>query len=70
MPYLTFRGERDHALTSEFAAGVIRRGAFIHPKHNWFVSAAMTDEDVAVVLAATDESFAAMRKQHKEGPDV
>jgi glutamate-1-semialdehyde 2,1-aminomutase len=70
MPYLTFRGERDHALTSEFAAGVLRRGAFIHPKHNWFVSAAMTDEDVAVVLAATDESFAALRKHHKEGPDV
>jgi len=70
MPYLTFRGDRGHALASAFAAGALRRGAFIHPRHNWFVSAAMTDEDVAIVLAATDEAFAALRKHTKEGPNV
>jgi glutamate-1-semialdehyde 2,1-aminomutase len=64
MPYLTFRGDRGHALVSEFAAGAVRRGAFIHPRHNWFVSAAMTEEDVATVLAATDEAFAELRKNH------
>jgi glutamate-1-semialdehyde 2,1-aminomutase len=70
MPYLTFRGDRGHALVSEFAAAVLRRGAYIHPRHNWFVSAAMTDEDVALVLAATDEAFGEMRKRQKEGPNV
>ena len=70
MPYLTFRGDRGHALISEFAAAVLRRGAYIHPRHNWFVSAAMTDEDVALVLAATDEAFGEMRKRQKEGPNV
>jgi glutamate-1-semialdehyde 2,1-aminomutase len=64
MPYLTFRGDKDHALVSEFSAEAVRRGAFIHPRHNWFVSAAMTDEDVVTVLAATDEAFAALRKKH------
>jgi glutamate-1-semialdehyde 2,1-aminomutase len=64
MPYLSFRGDRGHALVSEFSAEAIRRGAFIHPRHNWFVSAAMTDEDVAAALAATDGAFAALRKQH------
>jgi glutamate-1-semialdehyde 2,1-aminomutase len=64
MPYLTFRGDHDHALISEFSAEAVRRGAFIHPRHNWFVSAAMTDEDVRCVLAATDEAFAALRKKH------
>jgi len=49
---------------------VLRRGAYIHPRHNWFVSAAMTDEDVALVLAATDEAFGEMRKRQKEGPNV
>ena len=64
MPYLTFRGDRGHALLSEFSAEAIRRGAFIHPRHNWFVSAAMTGEDVGCVLAATDGAFGALRKQH------
>jgi glutamate-1-semialdehyde 2,1-aminomutase len=60
MPYLTFAGDREHALAGEFAAEALRRGAFIHPRHNWFVSAAMTDDDVALVLAATDRAFAAV----------
>jgi glutamate-1-semialdehyde 2,1-aminomutase len=63
MPYLSFAGDRGHALVSEFAAEVLRRGAFIHPRHNWFVSAAMTEEDIAVVREATDGAFAAMRKR-------
>jgi glutamate-1-semialdehyde 2,1-aminomutase len=64
MPYLSFRGDRGHALVSEFSAEAVRRGAFIHPRHNWFVSAALTDEDVGCVLAATDGAFAALRKHH------
>jgi glutamate-1-semialdehyde 2,1-aminomutase len=58
MPYLTFAGDEDYALDKRFAAEAITRGAFIHPRHNWFVSAAMTDDDIAQVLAATDEAFA------------
>jgi glutamate-1-semialdehyde 2,1-aminomutase len=64
MPYLTFRDDHGHALVSEFSAEAVRRGAFIHPRHNWFVSAAMTDEDVGCVLAATDGAFGALRKHH------
>jgi glutamate-1-semialdehyde 2,1-aminomutase len=62
MPYLTFAGDEDYALGRLFAARALERGAYIHPKHNWFVSAAMTDDDVAAALAATDEAFAAVRK--------
>ena len=46
-----------------FAAQAMRRGVYVHRRHNWFVSAAMTDDDIAVVLAATDEAFGAVRKQ-------
>jgi len=62
MPYLTFAGDSNHVLATEFAAQAVRRGAFIHPRHNWFVSAAMTDDDIAVALAATGEAFAALRR--------
>jgi glutamate-1-semialdehyde 2,1-aminomutase len=63
MPYLTFAGDTGHQLASVFAAEAVRRGAYIHPRHNWFVSAAMTAGDIHAVLAATDQAFAAVRER-------
>jgi glutamate-1-semialdehyde 2,1-aminomutase len=63
MPYLTFAGDRGHELASEFAARAMRGGAYIHPRHNWSVSAAMTGADMALALAATDDAFAAVRRR-------
>jgi glutamate-1-semialdehyde 2,1-aminomutase len=63
MPYLTVVGDTGHQLASVFAAEAVRRGAYIHPRHNWFVSAAMTADDIDVVLAATDHAFAAVRER-------
>lgn len=62
MPYLSFAGDHEHELVDRFAAEALKRGAFIHPRHNWFVSAAMSDDDLQVVLGATDQAFAALRK--------
>src|SRR5260370_1353556 len=62
MPYLTFAGDRDHELAGVFAAQALRGGAYLHPRHNWFVSAAMTGDDLALVLDATDQAVAAVRK--------
>ncbi len=67
MPYLTFAGDRGHELAGTFAAAAIRSGAYLHPRHNWFISAAMTDADLAKVLAATDEAFAAVQLRQHEG---
>ena len=67
MPYLTFAGDAGHVLASLFAAEAVRRGAYLHPRHNWFVSAALTGEDIDLVLAATDEAFAAVRKHIGHG---
>ena len=63
MPYLTFAGDRDHELANVFTAQALRGGAYLHPRHNWFVSAAMTGADLALVLEATDQAFAAVRRQ-------
>ena len=63
MPYLTFAGDRDYELANVFAAQALRGGAYLHPRHNWFVSAAMTGADLALVLEATDQAFAAVRKR-------
>jgi glutamate-1-semialdehyde 2,1-aminomutase len=61
MPYLTFAGDQGHELAGVFAAEAIRRGAYLHPRHNWFVSAAMTGAEIELVLAATDQAFGAVR---------
>jgi glutamate-1-semialdehyde 2,1-aminomutase len=63
MPYLTFAGDQDYELANVFAAQALRGGVYLHPRHNWFVSAAMTGADLALVLEATDQAFAAFRKQ-------
>jgi glutamate-1-semialdehyde 2,1-aminomutase len=60
MPYLTFAGDRDHQQASAFAAAAIRNGAYLHPRHNWFISAAMTPADLDRALEATDAAFAAV----------
>jgi glutamate-1-semialdehyde 2,1-aminomutase len=73
MPYLTFAGDQDHEIAGVFAAQALRGGAYLHPRHNWFVSAAMTGDDLALALEATDQAFAAVRKhlgQLPGGPEV
>jgi len=61
MPYLTFEGDQNHEIAGVFAAGAMRAGAYVHPRHNWFVSAAMNGDDLALALKATDQAFAAVR---------
>jgi glutamate-1-semialdehyde 2,1-aminomutase len=69
MPYLTFAGDQGHRLASEFAAAAMRGGVYLHPRHNWFISAAMTEADVTRALAVTDEAFAAVAAvAHKNVP--
>jgi glutamate-1-semialdehyde 2,1-aminomutase len=67
MPFLTFTGDQDFALANVFTSEAVRRGAFLHPRHNWFVSAATTPGDIDHVLAATDPAFAAVRRHIDDG---
>ena len=63
MPYLSFARDTDRELAGLFAATALRSGVYLHPRHNWFVSAALTGDDIALTLEATDQAFAAVRKQ-------
>lgn len=71
MPFLTFPGDvaagtfdRANVFTGEAA----RRGVYLHPWHNWFLSAAHTEDDVRLALERTDDAFAAVRARF--GPDA
>lgn len=64
MPYLSFTQDRDHQLARLFCAEAIQRGIYLHPRHNWFVSAAHTNDDVDQVLNVTDEAFAVVAREN------
>jgi glutamate-1-semialdehyde 2,1-aminomutase len=71
IPFLTFPGDvaagtfdRANVFTGEAA----RRGVYLHPWHNWFLSAAHTEDDVRLALERTDDAFAAVRARF--GPDA
>ena len=46
-----------------FCAAVVDHGVIVHPRHNWFVSAAHTDRDIERVLEATACGFQAVREK-------
>ncbi len=60
-PFLRFRDptEDPHAgrLKTTFFRETLRRGVMFHPNHQWFVSAAHTDEDVDATIAACREAL-------------
>ena len=63
MPNLRFADDRRFAKARVFCGSVVDHGVIVHPRHNWFVSAAHTDHDVERVLEATWEGFQAVRRQ-------
>ena len=71
MPYLIFEG--DSPATAEiprarlFAVEAAKRGVYLHPSHNWFLSAAHSAEDIDHSLEVTDHAFAIVREQFGEG---
>ncbi|HSD11617.1 MAG TPA: aminotransferase class III-fold pyridoxal phosphate-dependent enzyme, partial [Candidatus Binatia bacterium] len=59
IPFLTFAAdEGTFARSRLFCTECCRRGVYFHPYHNWFLSAAHTEEDVRRTLGVTDEAFA------------
>jgi glutamate-1-semialdehyde 2,1-aminomutase len=55
MPYARFSADGDdRALGDAFAGECGRHGLFLHPRHNWFVSAVMDEDDLDQALAAVE----------------
>jgi glutamate-1-semialdehyde 2,1-aminomutase len=67
MPNLRFPDDADLAKGKTFCGTVAEHGVIIHPRHNWFLSAAHTDRDIERGLDATWAGFQAVRDQLGEG---
>jgi glutamate-1-semialdehyde 2,1-aminomutase len=64
MPYMSFKADQGrHDRIRVFAGECARNGVYLAPRHNWFLSAAHTDEDIARTLEVTAEALETVRKQ-------
>lgn len=61
MPYLSFPGDSGWSRAKQWASQMARRGVYVNPSHNWFMSAALDESAVDRVLTAAAPSFAAIR---------
>lgn len=57
MPNLVFEGDPRFKRGRRFSGLAARRGIILHPRHNWFVSAAHTADDVKTTVAVAEECF-------------
>lgn len=63
MPLVQFVGDdKDATLGNAFCGEALRRGVYLHHKHNMFLSTAHTDAEIDRALDATDGAFAAIAK--------
>ncbi|MGZ6013913.1 MAG: aminotransferase class III-fold pyridoxal phosphate-dependent enzyme, partial [Caulobacteraceae bacterium] len=46
-----------------FSSEMLDRGVYVHPWHNMFLCAAMTEADIDALLGAAEGAFAALKKQ-------
>ena len=58
MPYVVFADDAAHERISRFSVACLQHGLYLHPKHNWFLSAAHDDETIDQALDATAHAFA------------
>lgn len=61
MPFLSFAGDTEFQRARVFASTSMEHGVYLHPVHNWFISAALDDDLIDRVLEATDVAFAAVK---------
>ena len=63
IPFLTFSNETNLYRSQHFSAECIKRGAFIHPHHNWFLSTAHTQADIDTTIEIADEAFSSVKER-------
>jgi glutamate-1-semialdehyde 2,1-aminomutase len=60
MPLFLFDDDADFRAGFFWGSQMLRRGVYVHPWHNMFINAAMTEAHIERTLAAADEAFAAL----------
>ncbi len=66
MPQIMFADDPDFRVGYGWAEEMLARGIYVHPWHNMFLCAAMTDADLDLTIAAADDAFAALADRRGE----
>src|SRR4029453_12102144 len=56
LPFMSFKYDVNFGPSRTFAAACAQGGVYLAPYHNWFLSAAHSESDIARVLEVTDEA--------------
>ncbi len=64
MPYMTFADDPSLEKMRYFCGQAVRQGVFLHPHHNWFISAALTEDDMKMTFEVTDRAFKALTDKY------
>ena len=67
MPLILFEDDAGYEKGAFFTAEALRRGVYLHPKHNMFLSLAHTDADIDLALQATDAALALVAQRFGRG---
>ncbi|MGH6998266.1 MAG: aminotransferase class III-fold pyridoxal phosphate-dependent enzyme, partial [Phenylobacterium sp.] len=63
MPLYLFDEDPDLRKGFFFVSQMLKRGVYLHPWHNMFLCAAMTDADIDGVLNAAEDAFTALKRE-------
>lgn len=63
MPQIMFADDPDFRVGYGWAEEMLARGVYVHPWHNMFLCAAMTDADIDLTVTAAGDAFAALAKR-------
>lgn len=57
MPYMIIEGDDNLERNRFFCGEMAKRGVYMHPHHNWFLSAALSDEDLQKTIDTAEVCF-------------
>jgi glutamate-1-semialdehyde 2,1-aminomutase len=70
LPLFLFDDDPDLRKGFYFAGAMLERGVYVHPWHNMFLCAAMTEADIDAALQAAEGAFAELKRQAGGLPPV
>ena len=62
IPFMHFVDDKDLYWSQIFCAEAAKRGSFLHPHHNWFISAAHEKEDIEETLNHAEAAIKVLKK--------
>lgn len=66
MPQILFAEDSDYRIGYAFVEGMLERGVYMHPWHNMFLCAAMTEKDIDFAIQAAKATFTDLEKRREK----